>query len=178
MGTAHKWNSNQAIFSFALLPRGRFPGWSMPFNGFGPRMISRDSTHSGIVVNHAGDTFEATTKGIAEGSLWTYSGKPVLIARHTDMDLALFQYAFDKTQRRRGEAYPVYRLLFHIFPPLSKYLGGGMTVCSELVAEFLYFADLLEYWMGVNPDELEEIFWNWKGFDIVFEGILPEKETS
>jgi hypothetical protein len=35
----------------------------------------------------------------------------------------------------------------------------------------------MDYWMGVNPDELEEISRHWKGFEIIYEGILPEKET-
>lgn len=135
-------------------------------------------THAGIVVSVWGDVFEAAGKGIADGSLYAYAGKPVLIARHEDMDLSLFQYAINKTYKRRGDPYPVHRLFFHIFPPIAKYWGVGMAVCSELVAEFLYFADILGYWMGVNPDELEEIFRHWKGFKIVYDGILPEKEKA
>ena len=135
-------------------------------------------SHAGIVLNQNGDIFEATGKGITEGSFYDHAGKPVLIARHSDMDLALFQHAFEKIYKLRGNPYPVHRLFFHLFPPIAKYWGVGMAVCSELVAEFLYFADILDYWMGVNPEELEEIFRHWKDFEIVYEGILPEKEKQ
>jgi hypothetical protein len=131
-------------------------------------------THAGIILNWDGDTFEAVGKGIRKGNLFAYAGKPVLIARHESMTEPLFQEAFEKTYKRCGDPYPVHRLFFHLFPPISKYWGLGMAVCSELVAEFLYFAGILGYWMGVNPDELEEMFRHWKGFEIVYEGICPK----
>ena len=130
-------------------------------------------THAGIILDPAGDVFEMAGKGaVADGCLYINAGKPVLIARHETMTPVVFEQAIEKTFRRRGESYPVYRLLLHLFPPLAKYWGVGMAVCSELVAEFLYFSDVLPYWMGVCPDELEEMFRQWKGFEIVYEGIL------
>ena len=132
-------------------------------------------SHGGVIVNANGETWEARSKGVDFYHLSDYAGKPVMIARHTDMDLSLFRMAFEKSRKRQGDPYPVHRLIFHIFPPFAKYWGLGMAVCSELVAEFLYFAEILEYWQGINPDELAEVFRNYKGFNIVFEGTLPEK---
>jgi hypothetical protein len=131
-------------------------------------------THAGIVLNQEGVVFEAVGKGITEGNLYHYTGKQVLIARHSDMSLPLFQHAFEKVRTRRGDPYPVHRLFFHLFPPISKW-GFGMAVCSELVAELLHYAGVMDYWQGVNPDDLADIFRHWKGFDIAFEDILPEK---
>lgn len=134
-------------------------------------------SHAGIILNQAGEVFEAVGEGVNTGDLFHYAGKPVLIARHSEMDLSLFQYSFEKVQRHRGESYPVHRLFLHLFPPLSKW-GLGMAVCSELVAELLCFADIMEYWQGVNPDELADMFRHWKGFEIVFEGVLQPAPTS
>ena len=130
-------------------------------------------THAGIILNHAGDVFEMVGKGaVTNGSLYAYKGKPCLIARHEAMTPVAFECAIQKSFKRLGDIYPVHRLLLHIFPPAAKYWGVGMAVCSEMVAEFCYFAGITDYWMGVNPDELEEMFRHWKGFEIVYEGIL------
>lgn len=134
-------------------------------------------THAGIIVDEAGAVFEAVGKGVSEGDLYHYAGSLVMIVRHNNMNPGVFQDAFGKIQAHRGAAYPVHRLLFHLFPPLSRF-GFGMVVCSELAAKFLYSADILEYWQGVNPDELADIFRHWKGFEIIFEGTLPEKEKG
>lgn len=135
-------------------------------------------THGMICRGHGSDIFEATHKGIKNGDLYAYAGKPVLIARHVSMNLTLFQHAYAKIEKEyTGNPYPVHRLLYHLFPPLAKYWGVGMAVCSELIAKFLYYADILDYWQGVNPDELADMFHYWRGFYIVFEGILPEKEN-
>jgi len=134
-------------------------------------------SHAGIILNGEGEVFEAVGKGIGNGSLFAYAGKPVMIVRHLEMDLSLFQDAFEQVRKRKGDPYPIHRLFFHLFPPLSRW-GFGMAVCSELVAEFLYSAGIMEYWQGVNPDELADIFRHWKGFEIIFEGTLPEKEKA
>lgn len=134
-------------------------------------------SHAGIILNEQGDIFEAVGKGISSGAIDHYAGQPVMIARNVNMALPTFQYAFGKVKHRRGEGYPVHRLFLHLFPPLSKW-GLGMAVCSELVAEFLCFANVFTFWQGVNPDELADIFRHWKGFEIVFEGTLPEKEKK
>ena len=131
-------------------------------------------SHAGIILNDTGEVFEAVGKGITQGDLYHYAGKPVMIARHSYMDPSLFQAAFKMVQRRRGSPYPIHRLFLHLFPPLAK-LGFGMVVCSELVAEFLCFANIMPYWAGVKPDDLAEMFRRWKGFEIVFEGTLPAK---
>lgn len=133
-------------------------------------------THAMVCRGFGSDVFEANHKGVHTGNLSEYAGKPILIARHDDMDLALFQYAFSRLKiEYDGKPYPTYRLFLHLLPPLAKYFGVGLAVCSELAAKFLFYADILDYWQGVNPDELADMFHHWKGFNIIYEGVLPQK---
>jgi len=136
-------------------------------------------THGGIITDCDGSTFETTRRaGVNCGSLSDYAGKPMLIARHDSIDLNVFLAAFDNIQRHKGDEFPLYRLFFHLFPPLSRIRGFRGAVCSELVAKFFYFAGIFDYWIGVTPDDLSDNFHHWKGFKIVFEGLLPEKEKA
>jgi hypothetical protein len=160
---------------FLVQSPGWVSRWIMAIQRFWSADNAAKYTHSGIITTSNGNTIEMVGKGVVNALLSDHGGKPILIARHDTMDLPTFAAAIPNTHRRLGESYPVYRMLFHLFPPLAK-CGVSRVVCSELVAEFLYFSGIIDYWPGVNPDELEEMFRNWKGFEIVYEGNLPDKE--
>jgi len=129
-------------------------------------------THAGIVLDKEGNTFEALFWGTAKYHISRHIGKPCMYVRHEFMNPMTFEKAFERIKYHDGLMYPVHRLFLHLLPPLAKSIGGKMAVCSELVGQFLYNAELLHYWKGINPDHLEEIFRYWKYYNIIYEDIL------
>lgn len=132
-------------------------------------------SHAGIIINSAGSTYEALWR-VKKSHILTYAGKqdpvPVLIARHETMSPENFIQAFNKIrQQHDNDFYPFYRLVFHIFPPLAK-LSIGRVVCSELVAKFLTYADIMDWFNGCNPDDLHDIIRIDQKFHIIYEGRL------
>lgn len=137
-------------------------------------------THAGLIIDSDGTTYEAVGR-----PLWkitsrnfdeVYSGLNVLIARHERMNIDVFKTAFPAVEKYNGDVYPLHRLLMHTIPPLAKALCVGPGVCSEILALFNYTADLFPYWRGINPDWLEEIYRQWKGWNIIYEGVWPKGE--
>jgi hypothetical protein len=125
-------------------------------------------SHAGIIVDPAGTTFEAQWT-VCKRNVWTeFEGDRLLIARHKQMIPALFEEAFAKIAHYEGGWYPIHRLPMHLFPPLAR-LSVGFAVCSELTAEFLFYAGLMEYWKGVNPDDLHDLVRHWQDWSVVIE---------
>ena len=90
------------------------------------------------------------------------------------MTPAAFMDGWSQVAHLEGKWYAGHRLALHLIPPLAKLVAtGGFAVCSELTAKFLCGAQLLDYWAGVNPDYISGMIKRWRGWRIVFEGILP-----
>jgi hypothetical protein len=149
---------------------------------FVQKVLSKDNAskygHAGIVVDGYGQTIEAlwTTK---VNHLDSYIGKPVLIARpiKTIMDVeiseGMIESALEEIEANNlGRAYPFWRLLFHLVPPIAKHLTSRRhLVCSELVAKYLWLIrSRHNQYPGTNPDDLADEWSRWKNFKVVFEG--------
>jgi hypothetical protein len=130
-------------------------------------------THSGIIVDDTNKTFEAVFKGILYSNLdQILDDQPLLVARHQFMLPTVFNKSFERLKYHTGAMYPFHRLFLHIIPPLAKIFAKKEAVCSELVTQLLYHAEFLDYWKGVNPDDLHNIFVHWEYYDIIYEREL------
>jgi hypothetical protein len=135
-------------------------------------------SHTGIILGPTGETLESLWKVTNRNIFRDYVGKKILIARPKS---AIRKETALKTiiGQHKNQIYPVWRLAFHLIPPLARHvsLGGRFLVCSELVAKYLYLIDMRhEYYMGTNPDTLADEWRTWKIFDVIFEGILEEEK--
>lgn len=147
-------------------------------------------SHSGIITNAKGDTFEALWK-LERGNLSRYEGKRIVIARWEGMTQPIFDAVFQKLyEEHNGQWYPGWRLFLQPIPPLARLLSykGKYVVCSELTAKFLYYCHAFLYpdhdceneycwprnkWFtGMTPDVLCDEWHRWQGYKILFEGIL------
>ena len=130
-------------------------------------------SHAGLILGPNGTTYEALWTNKRQG-LQSYAGKKVVIGRHEEMDSTRFADGWGQVAHLEGRWYAGHRLVLHVIPPLAKlFATGGYAVCSELAAKFLCGARLLDHWAGVNPDHLADIIKRWRGWRVVFEGILP-----
>ena len=128
-------------------------------------------SHAGIITDRLGNTFESLWKVRSRNINKACKGEKLLVARHKNMGI-LFENAFLKIHDEyNNDRYPIYRLVFHMIPPLAR-LSTNKVVCSELVAKFLMYCGLIEYYNGVNPDDLHDYFKIAKGWNIVFEGKI------
>jgi hypothetical protein len=132
-------------------------------------------SHAGIIVNEYGDTFE---------SLWTirfahlsaYEGQKVLIGRLKDVSPEAINAALAHVLRHNGKIYPAWRLVFHLFPLMAKYVSSGeFPVCSELAMEFVKIAGIghIGRWQGKNPDHVADFIRHDRCCEVVFEGEYP-----
>jgi len=142
---------------------------------------SRDNeslySHAGIVLSRMGDIIESLWK-VSTGDLYErYEGSQVIIARYTLLTREAWTKTFLMLLEHYGDSYPWWRLPLHIIPPIAKYLSfSGMPVCSELVAKAEYYMGARhKWWTGTCPDTLVDEWRHWKGFEIVFEGILKKE---
>ena len=126
-------------------------------------------THAGIIVDNTNKTFEARFKGIEYSNLDHIPNQPLLVARHQFMSPKVFIKAFERLKYHTGAMYPFHRLFLHIIPPLAKIFAKDQAVCSELAGQLLYHAEFLDYWKGITPDDLHDIFVHWEYYDIVYE---------
>jgi hypothetical protein len=134
-------------------------------------------SHAGIVLTPAGDTFESLWT-IRQAHIDAYKGHHVLIGRATsptacDQYKAIGQVRSD----HEGGVYPAWRLLFHLFPPLAKYISSGrFPVCSELVVKKEILSGVSAWgtrWQGYNPDAVADAIRKWDAYDVVAELIWP-----
>jgi len=126
-------------------------------------------SHAGIIVDFSGTTFEAKFQGIIYSNLDKILKQPLMIVRHQFMSIPVFNKAFERLKYHTGMMYPFHRLFLHMIPPLAKVFAKDEAVCSELAAQLLYHAEFLPYWKGVTPDNLHDIFVNWKYYDIIYQ---------
>ena len=134
-------------------------------------------SHSGIIIDDQGTTFEALWTVSSKNLFDEHKGDNLIIARPNspingrpfDIEKALKRVI----KEHNGQWYPGWRLLLHTIPPLAKIALFDRLVCSELVAQYLYLAGTREgQYKGTNPDTLADEWRRWKNFDIVFEGKL------
>ena len=128
-------------------------------------------SHAGIITSEEGDTLEALWT-VKQSNLSKYKGKQVLIGRHRDMTPAKHNAAiYQIKQRHEGQWYPIHRLIFHLIPPLAKYIHfSNHPVCSELAAMYLVAAKFIQKWAGKTPDYIADMITKWFWWEIVFEG--------
>lgn len=123
--------------------------------------------HSGILKNVYGTTFEAWYT-VKERHLKDHVGKQIILARFETCSHEIRKLAFSMVRaRHRGQWYPVWRIPFHLIPPLAKWISwkGRFLVCSELVAEYLYLCNLRHFqYPGTNPDTLADEWRRWDGW--------------
>lgn len=151
------------------------------------RIWSKDDeskySHSGIIIDEDGATFE---------SLWTintsnlfkiYTGKEVIIARPIKNIIEIQPITRKEKStaikklivEHKGQWYPFWRLPMHFFPPLAKIAWANRPVCSELTAKYLWYIKMRHHqWASTNPDTLADEWRNWKGYEIIFEGVLGQ----
>ncbi len=138
-------------------------------------------SHSGIIETESGFTYEALWH-IQSGHLADYAGKQIIIARFDELSPESFRTAMDRLKARHNDQwYPGWRLLFHLFGPLSKWLSwkGKWVVCSELAAELEYLLGVRHsQFVGTTPDRLADEWRNWHGWSIVGEGTLIHEEGN
>jgi len=145
-------------------------------------------SHSGIILNPKGDTFEALRRTGRFNLFKRYRGSKVVIARYLKISEEEWENIIEKfILKYEDEIYPYYRFFLNLFPPLAKYINFSKKklICSELVAKFLYVGFLKygttengvpwprhEHFYGTNPDRLSDEWHRWKNYKIIFEGIL------
>ena len=144
---------------------------------FFTKLRSKDNkcvfSHAGIIIKPNGTTYESLWHVKSQNLFEAYAGENVLIARHECMTNAAFNKAFYYLDKKhRNDFYPFYRLIFHMSPTLAK-INTGSVVCSELVAKFLYYLELMAYYNGCTPDDLHDfVCWAY-GWTILYNGKLP-----
>lgn len=134
-------------------------------------------SHSGIILDEAGITFEALMTYRCQNLFEAYAGVPTIIARPKEPDVGWQQdpaaAAYELFEKYNRKWYPGWRLLLHVFPPLAKISLIDMPVCSELTALYEKAIGVREYpAFGTNPDTLADEWKKWKSFDVIFEGVL------
>lgn len=128
--------------------------------------------HAGIIINETGSTFESLWT-IRRSHLDDYIGKEILIGRNEHMTPPVFLDGWATVAKHDGQSYPWWRIPLHLFKPIAKYASTGKyPVCSELVCEFLQACGLLREWRGKNPDDVADMIHRWRGWSVVFEGVL------
>lgn len=149
------------------------------------KLWSKDSaskySHSGIIIDEDGATFE---------SLWTlntgnlfkaYTGKEIIVARpiskYDKAKLLTRKEKYTAVKKiiveHKGQWYPYWRLTLQLIPPLAKIVWFNRPVCSELVAKYLWYIKARHHqWAGTNPDTLADEWRIWKNFEVIFEGKL------
>ena len=134
---------------------------------------SSNYSHAGIITSINGGTFEALRK-IRVGSLAGYAGQKIFIVRPEAEPQAKRLALRAVRQEHEGQIYPAWRLLFHLVPPLAKYVSasGRYVVCSELVAKYLWASQCRhDQYAGTTPDRLADEWHHWEGYELVYEGL-------
>ena len=123
-------------------------------------------SHAGIIIGRPGITFEALWTNKKQDLFKAYAGEEVLIGWHDDMTLERFKAGWDRIKGSEGNIYPLWRIVFHVIPPLAKYLcSGNFKVCSERTGEFIDGTGIYPdgyFWKGKTPDNLADMIHRWK----------------
>lgn len=150
--------------------------WLQPIIKTVQKFWSKDNKaiygHAGIILDSFGTTYESLWRVKTRNLYKEYEGKKVLIARYNNMTISKVNSAMMHIRNQHdNDFYPVYRFLFFAFPPLAR-VSSNKLVCSELVAKFLWYCGIMEYYNGVNPDDLHDEYRKTSGWTIIYEGIL------
>jgi hypothetical protein len=133
-------------------------------------------THTGIITNSYGDTFEALNIYRGRNIYRDLGGRKVIIGRHKDMTPQKFHDYFPFFYRQyAGRYYPAWKLpLFLLFPRILKWLPGD-PVCSELASKLLYemHCKYIDHWRGLTPSYIADMIRRWSCFEKVNEGRIP-----
>lgn len=132
-------------------------------------------SHAGIILTETGRTLEAVWTVRFQQLQTDYKGKKVLIARHEDMGPLQFNNGYEAVEKHIGQIYPFWRLPLMIIPPIGRYVSRGRLACSELDAKFLISSAVkpeLSGYKGINPDNIHDMVKNWRGWSIVYEGVI------
>jgi hypothetical protein len=128
--------------------------------------------HAGLILDEAGNTFDALWSVGSTCFYERYKGCRVLVARYTELTPEKLQTGLSRVLNHDGEWFPIYRLplaALHI----AKFIHWNNVVCSELVAKFLNaIGTRHHHWFGTNVDDLHEELVNYKQYKIVFEGVM------
>ena len=138
-------------------------------------------SHTGIVADSYGETFEALWTGYGDGNLFDdYYRTKIIIVRYMGFAGMLPFSALQQLRNKyKGRKYPYWRLLMHVFPPLAKISLAKMPVCSELTALNAHMIGARgPTWAGVTPDMLVDEWRKWRDFLVVFEGRLCDYVTA
>ena len=128
-------------------------------------------SHSGIIIDSNGTTFEAIWT-YKQQNIWeAYGGKEtkLLIGRHKLMSNVKFIKGITEiTSKYKGKVYPIWRLALFMLPYASKYISFGPVVCSELVMRFLFTAGLIKNWKGYTPDDVADMIVRNKMYEVIY----------
>ena len=135
-------------------------------------------SHSGIIIDNKGTTFEALWTVTSKNLFEEHKGDGVIIARpigSSNGGVFDIKRGLMEIFKHKGKIYPFWRLAMHMFPPLSKIAPLDRLVCSELTAKYLYLCGARHHqYQGTNPDTLADEWRRWKNFEIIFEGTIGE----
>lgn len=137
-------------------------------------------SHAGIIDSENGDTFEALWT-VKNSNISNYKNNRIIIARMNVPEEVIDDCLNNLKKEYNGKFYPLWRLPFHIIPPLAKYISwrGKWVVCSELVAKYEYCCGMRHnQYLGTSPDMLVDEWSKWKNFEIIFDGELNDQILS
>lgn len=136
-------------------------------------------SHAGFFVDPS-TILEASYTVSFSDFIIKYEDKGVLVGRHNEMTNDRYIKGLSKIEEHIGQIYPFHRLFLHFFN-LAQFIHWDRMVCSELVAKFLFGADLRTYkYYGTTPDHLcDEINCSLNKsrtgpqYDVIFKGRIP-----
>jgi len=142
-----------------------------------------NSTHAGFIIDEDGTTSESLWT-IARRNIYTdLAGEWVIIGRHEHMTPEIFAETWEKLKGWEGKKYPFWRLLLHLIPSLPRHVNTGkFKVCSEWTSFMLKESGVYDAikpgtnFKGLNPGQIEDMIYYFKGFKTVFEGVMPREE--
>ena len=141
---------------------------------------SCEFSHAGFFVSE-NRILESSYRVSFANFLDKYEGENVLVGRHNQMTGERFNKGYDKVKSHINRIYPYHRLALHLFNLAQFVHWTNGLVCSELVAKFLFGAELRNYkYFGVIPDHLaDEVEYSLNKertgpqYEIIFKGKLP-----
>ena len=130
--------------------------------------------HAGTIIDFKGTTFEALSKYKNQNLFKDYSGEKILIGRHADMTPEKAKKGYDAVKYKMGKRYPWWRIVALGFG-FAKWINiVGLGDCSETMYEQLYHSGVSEQnWNGKTPDNGADMVRDFKGWEIIFKGVLP-----
>lgn len=131
-------------------------------------------SHAGLIWDDFGGTLESSWT-VEVSSLWpARANNRILVVRPDAPDYLKEEALLSIYNSHHGDRYPIMRLPIYALG-MARHIHWKFMVCSELVAKYLFYLNLRDYhWFGTNVDDLEEELRHWRGYSIVFDGILPE----